>query len=209
MSPRRTLPCTLLAILAAFALLATPGCAKRTKSADEPAATGTAQETSAVATTPPAASTDATESGSGAPEETTKTTSPAPKTSERAFAYIKSIAKTAGGYEITLDYAQYLTGDTAAKAASAHGDESPPPNDYYIVNDNKRLRTFTLGNSASIRLTMADGKFSDPGTRRTYTAKKFASMWSASSAEDPIRILPYWVTVKNDVVVKVEDQYLP
>ena len=52
---------------------------------------------------------------------------------------------------MTFDLAYFLTGDAANQAAAEHGDETPVPNDYYIVNDNPSLRTHARLPTVSIR----------------------------------------------------------
>jgi len=71
---------------------------------------------------------------------------PAPVTGKR-FGYIRKFETKSGTVYVTMDQAEFLTGKAAAAAATAHGDESPPPNDYYIVNDNRQLRTFPIAKS--------------------------------------------------------------
>ena len=56
------------------------------------------------------------------------------------------------GYRITVDYVQILTGQAAADAATAAGEESPPPNDYFIANTSAKLRTFSLPKATPIRM---------------------------------------------------------
>jgi hypothetical protein len=51
---------------------------------------------------------------------------------------------------MTFDLAYFLTGDAANQAAAEHGDETPVPNDYYIVNDNPLLRTTPISPSVEI-----------------------------------------------------------
>ena len=65
----------------------------------------------------------------------------------KRFGYIKKIETKGGKVYVTMDQAEFLTGKAAADAATAHGDESPPPNDYYIVNDNSKLRTYPVSPS--------------------------------------------------------------
>ena len=43
-----------------------------------------------------------------------------------------------------------LTGNAADAASAAHGGESPVPNDYYIQNDNPRLREVVIADQATV-----------------------------------------------------------
>jgi hypothetical protein len=149
---------------------------------------------------------DAEGTGDGADEAADVATS----TSEdgRHFAYIASSTWESDGAKLTVDYAQMLTGSAAAAAASAAGDESPPPNDYYIANTNPKLRTFPVKTSIKVRMTStADG------TRPDGYDMPFGQWYDAysgmSGSFPAIREVPYWITVQNGTITKIEEQYLP
>lgn len=125
----------------------------------------------------------------------------------REFAFIDSVT-TGGSPTVVADYAQFLTGTEAEKAAAEAGDE-PPPNDFYIANVDPRLRTLRVASGLTVRLVSRPDGTVDVGT---YTvplstwAKHFASPTEMNSA---IRTAPYWLTVESGVVTAIEEQYLP
>ena len=55
------------------------------------------------------------------------------------------------GRTVTFDLVQWFSGDAATKAAAEDGEESPPPNDYYIRNVNPRLRTLPVATGPASR----------------------------------------------------------
>lgn len=126
----------------------------------------------------------------------------------RQFAYLESI--TVGSKpSLRADYAQFLMGDAAADAAKAAGGDSPPPNDYYIVNESGMLRTITVDPKAEVRLTSrpgagadADGYASDLKTLSTYLA-------SDTEETAGLRADGFWLTMKDGVVTSIEEQYVP
>lgn len=138
----------------------------------------------------------------------------APKPSAAAvkqFTYIKDITNTSGKTSITADYAQMLTGDAAAKAAAANGDESPPPNDYYIVNANKKTRVLPV--KAGIQVTLVS---KDDGTIDTNGYKvslgqyqDWMSGMAGTEFENTLKAAPYYITIKNGVVIAIEQVFLP
>ena len=143
------------------------------------------------------------------PTETTTTTTTKKTVVVKQFTFVKNIAETGSRPVITADYAQMLTGAAAAKAATAHGDESPPPNDYYIVNDNKLLRKLQVTPDISVTVTTNDDGTSDP-TGHIITFAKWAAAYSAPDATNAsLRDAPYWITLKNGVVTKISQVYLP
>jgi hypothetical protein len=176
------------------------------------------QEPSSVATPSDASpSLSGTASPSGEPSETTSpeptaTTSPTATPSAeledgRHFGYIESIDPASGS--MVWDLAYFLTGDEANEAAEAHGDEVPVPNDYYIVNDNPKLRTLTL--APAVELSVIDwGNCCDPvrGELQPF-AEAFDTNQHAWDAMYQGAESQYWVTVDGGVVVAIEEQYLP
>jgi Tfp pilus assembly protein PilX len=143
--------------------------------------------------------------------ETTASKRPAKATTVtvKQLAFIKKVAQTSVRPVITADYATMLTGKAAAKAATAHGEESPPPNDYYIVNDNKLLRKLPVKAGIAVTVTNNDDGTSDP-TGHTITFAKWAATYAApDDTNASLREAPYWITIKNGVVTKIAEQYLP
>jgi hypothetical protein len=126
----------------------------------------------------------------------------------RQFTFVHSVS-TGSSPKIVADYAQFLTGKPAADAATAHGDESPPPNDYYIVNDNKKLRTLPVKAGISVKLvSKADGTTDAEGY--LLPLDKWAANFAAPTMTNSgIISAGYWVTLKDGVVVAIEEQYVP
>ncbi|MGH2528777.1 MAG: hypothetical protein ACRDH0_05510 [Actinomycetota bacterium] len=137
--------------------------------------------------------------------------SPAPGTDlgdGRHFGYIESVDIRPLPGTMVFDLAYFLTGDEANEAAEEHGDETPVPNDYYIVNDNPRLRTLVV--SRDIRILLIDwknccdrfsadpGRFQDSFALDEYPPGNYKGKFSQ-----------YWLTVKGGVVSAIEEQYLP
>lgn len=126
----------------------------------------------------------------------------------RFFCFMSSARWEGSNPELTVDYAQLLTGDAAADAATAAGDESPPPNDYYIVNENPRLRTFPADPTMTVRMTSTS-----EGTRPEGYDVPFGEWFDAYSGMSgyfpAIRSVPYWITVEDGTITLIEEQYLP
>lgn len=121
------------------------------------------------------------------------------------FTFIRQVNRSSGATRLLADYAQMLTGVEAAAAATAHGDESPPPNDYYIVNDNPRLRRLDVDPDAEVRLTTKEDGTVEPGGYAV-TLERFAEIFQSTQA---VRDAPFWLTITGDVVTAIKQQYLP
>jgi hypothetical protein len=159
---------------------------------------------------PPPASTLATASSdTSATADTATTASPEPSTTAavvladgRHPAYLKSI--DLASRTVVVDVIQFFTGAEAAKAAAEDGQESPPPNDYYIRNTSKRLRTLPVAASARITVNVLSSDETGDATRDLpVDLAKLASYF-------PTQISAlFWVTVQHDQVESLQEQFLP
>jgi hypothetical protein len=105
------------------------------------------------------------------------------------------------GRTATFDLVQWFTGDAATKAAAEDGEESPPPNDYYIRNVNPRLRTLPIAAGARLtltRLTMGQG-----GNAAGGIEVDLATV--AANGLDHL----FWATVQGGQIARLEEQYVP
>lgn len=125
----------------------------------------------------------------------------------RQFCFVRGGVWEGAMPVLTLDYAQMLSGDEAAAAAAEHGDESPPPNDYYIVNDNTRLRELPADSRITVTVTSMDEGV-DPGGYDMAFGQWF-DVLVGMSASDFVKDRPYWITIEGGKIVAIEEQYLP
>lgn len=140
---------------------------------------------------------------------TTKTTTTAGE-SGQYLGFVRGTKAATGnnGGTIIIDYVEMYSGDEAIKKAleddsdvvetDEHG-KKYIPNDYYIRNNNPRLRVYDLTRNCKIQMVNMDGA-SDHLT--TVTFKKFVSM-----NEDYQRLMH--ITLKNGMITAMKEQYLP
>ncbi len=105
---------------------------------------------------------------------------------------------------MVVDEVQFLTGAAAAKAAAEDGRESPPPNDYYIRNQNPRKRTVPVAEGA--RITVNGLTEEETGSATKSVPLELGEL--ASYFPNPEHPL-FWVTVEAGQALRVEQQYLP
>lgn len=158
------------------------------------------QSTSATAPAEPADSGDAT-SAEPEPAESEQSEAPAAAETVKQFVFIDSVKRSGSTITIKLDYADFLTGKAAAKAAKAAGDE-PPPNDYYISNTSTKLRTLTV--SPSAKFTIA---FFSPDETEILSADEFYDIISNNT--DGAADAGYWFWIEGDTVAKGEELWTP
>jgi hypothetical protein len=137
---------------------------------------------------------------------------PAPDTvpDGKYFGFVKSM--NTASQTMSFDLACFYTGDEANQQAAARGDEVPVPNDVYIVNDNTKVRALTFDPAAELKLI---------DWNRCCEFAQGAQMQSFASAVDSGdfaefdgfrysgTLSPYWVTIQDGQVVKIEEQFLP
>jgi len=126
---------------------------------------------------------------------------------ERQPGLIVEVTGAPGAYTMRIDYVLWLTGPEAAAAAAAHGDESPPPNDYYVVNDNPRIREFPIRNGIPVTVVTNDDGTSD-SEGHTITLDQWVAALSGPNAH-AFKATIYWVTITDGTVTAIEAQYVP
>jgi hypothetical protein len=159
--------------------------------------------------------TTATGSPTDAPSATASAT-PSPEGIEpeledgRHFGLIGSV--DLDGLAVEFDLAYFLTGEEANAAAEERGDEVPVPNDYYIVNDNPKLRT--LGVAPNLEIVLYDWERCCDET----IVGSLEGLAEAINGGEPVTVdghlyqgplSPYWLTVEDGAVTRIEEQYLP
>ena len=153
---------------------------------------------------------------------------PREETTDIHFGYITDLSTTGPPYELSIDYATMLSGLEANLAAEAAGEIQPGegvPNDFFISNQNPRLRTFELSTDVELSLMASgqDGIASIPVDPNLWVVlfeaagRCAAADWPSECAdlggEEWIwfgrRYLPYWIQLDGDSIVRIEEQYLP
>jgi hypothetical protein len=118
------------------------------------------------------------------------------------FGYARAWTATS----VDLDPACMFTGPEAAKAATAHNDESPPPNDFFIANDSAAVRKIPVAATATaFRVTHdKDGNIDNQTT-------SYADMVTNPGTYNqcPGDGCPVWVAVNGGIATEVSMQYLP
>ncbi len=114
------------------------------------------------------------------------------------------------GRTLTVDVIQFLTGQDAVVAYQADHPDDPdgPPNDYYIVNVNPRLRTLPVAAEVEVSLVLlhlGEGVELKPRSWATL----LDDLAGGAPADGLVSASPFWLTLDHGVVVGIEEQYLP
>ena len=146
--------------------------------------------------------TPATTAAPASTAATPTTSEPAALADGRHPVYLKTVDP--GQQTITFDLIQFFTGEAATKAAAEDGEESPPPNDYYIRNVNSRLRTLPVRSDAPITVNVLAAQSTGSSTKDvSVTLDELASYFPNSGTA------PFWITVEQGQVTKIAQQFLP
>jgi hypothetical protein len=113
-----------------------------------------------------------------------------------------------GSQLVQYDLAYYYTGDEANQVAASHGDETPVPNDVYVVNDNPKLRLATLGQDFTVAYLPEGSGLTDPVSA---PQERFLVWLDESEQTDfpPMDVTYWWITIDGGEVTKIEQQYQP
>ena len=124
------------------------------------------------------------------------------------FGFFTGVVRATAPVRLQWDRATFLTGDAANEAAAAHGDESPVPNDYYIVNDNAKLRVLELASTVKVFGSIAlNEDAGDPGVE---LAPRTVAELLHFLARDKSRGIGFHLRLDAaGHVTRIEEQYVP
>lgn len=129
----------------------------------------------------------------------------------RQFAYIKNVQQQQNGqWMCTVDYIAFYLGYKALQVAKKRGDAAVDTgangkltyfvyNDYYIVNDNKKLRKLPVSSAVVIKLV--DFK-SNPIKMRNGSLNELTSMKGRDA-------YPFILSVSKGIITSITQQYVP
>lgn len=112
------------------------------------------------------------------------------------FGFVEATSATT----IDFDLACWFTGEAAVEAAAEDGEESPPPNDYYVRNDNTQIRSLTMSSEAMVTWYPSG----DPSSE---TDSTFAE-WAESAPERGF-MFGVWIDVIDGEVLRIREQWVP
>jgi hypothetical protein len=106
-------------------------------------------------------------------------------------------------HTVTVDVVQFLTGKAAEDAAEEDGEEAF---DYYVRNQNPRLRTLTYRSGLPIVVnTLTAAKTGSSTKDTTITEAELAAYFTKGEAQQRL----YFFTLTGGAVTALHEQYLP
>ena len=137
-----------------------------------------------------------------------------PAADGRHFGFVKAVNASATPAALDIDIAEFLSGEEANAAAEEDGAIAKGegvPNDYYIRNEEKDVVTLEVARDVRVTHIQCPNSCADgiPGEFDGFAAsfadtgeKSLADEYRGSESQ-------YWITVRDGVVVAIDEQYLP
>jgi hypothetical protein len=129
-------------------------------------------------------------------------------TNEDQYGFIKGIVEASDLNYLDVDYIQFLTGDSAVAAARRMGDldttitpdgviHEDVTNDYYILNENGKVRRIALGSTCKFDLLL------NPDRLNKITENSFASFKRIYGDS------PFLLTIRNGEIIGIKEVFIP
>lgn len=101
---------------------------------------------------------------------------------------------------LEFDLACWFTGDAAVLAAAEDGEESPPPNDYYVRNANPETRDVPVASEVEV-VFYPDG---DPTNEDTVSYDEWVGLVAQRGYEVGV-----WLEVEEGMITEIREQWVP
>ena len=101
---------------------------------------------------------------------------------------------------IAFDLACWFSGEAAIAASAEDGEESPPPNDYYVRNENTQLRDLPVDPATPVLWYLGG----DPNDFEEGVLSDWIEHLDTMSFRFGI-----WVTIEEGQVTEIEEQWVP
>jgi hypothetical protein len=105
-----------------------------------------------------------------------------------------------GDDSLEFDLACWFTGDGAVLASAEDGEESPPPNDYYVRNANPETRDVPVASDVEV-VFYPDG---DPTNEDTVSYDEWVALVAQRGYE-----LGVWLEVEEGLITEIREQWVP
>jgi hypothetical protein len=130
------------------------------------------------------------------------------------FGYIKSLALRGGSYQLKLNPAFFLQGETANAAAVAAGELKPGqtvPDDYFIVRVPARtILTYRVPPGTPVTVLTINSRSTKITVRQLAQILRGTSPLKPKLMDrGPKFFLGYWLRIKFDTVISIDQQFQP
>jgi len=113
------------------------------------------------------------------------------------YCFVKRVYTNGDSSYIEADYIQFLMGKEAIDAATKRGEAELVLDDYYILNENTKLRVLAMSKDVVIQLVTTD------------SGKTFFENADQSSLSKKLKDGIFVLQINNGLVTKIKEQFLP
>lgn len=130
---------------------------------------------------------------------------------EKQICLIKEADEVGGEFFLSVDYVQLLTGEAAKKEALRRGWD--PNIEYCIINDNPKIRKFRVSRelkNGEVKLVSKSDGVVPEGYFVSFG--QWFDIYNGMGEEEfcnSVRNGVYWIWIKGDEVLRIEQQYFP
>lgn len=134
----------------------------------------------------------------------------------RMFGFVSSIESSGSKAYLSFDAANWLTGEAALNAAITAGVCTPErpkeclPNDYFIENNSGETAWHLI--APDVLITMETLHHDSSGSYRSgevISFSEFRQLFENPQTASLWRRLPFWITLSEGGVTRIEEQYVP
>jgi hypothetical protein len=127
----------------------------------------------------------------------------------RHVGFLETIGATQKPPKLVIDVVQFFTGPAADAAAKEDGalppGEEHVPNDIYLRNETDRWRMLPIDPGTTVSLSSYPfGQIDGP---LVVPLGRFAKIFE--NGKGAVRYNPYWITVRDGIVIAIDEQYVP
>lgn len=138
---------------------------------------------------------------------------PVKKTADTQTDYINGLTHKDGKWYITADKIDWYEGAQADEQFLKHEPDSGldgAPDGYYIVNDDSSVQTYEVAPNAEVLMQIYDkgNDAADTEWNEPISLEKFAQLYPQTDVLD-LSYFPYHITVKDGIVTKIVQQFVP
>jgi hypothetical protein len=130
------------------------------------------------------------------------------------YGHVKSVKPKGARFEVRVDPAEYLSGETANRAA-IEDNVIPPgdvvPNDHYIREDGHKLLTFKVPAKAHVTVVINNGGTAG-FTTGSISVSELAQIVKGNNPKPRKLFAPrnaFWIRVASDTALSFDQQYSP
>jgi|SRR5215470_1040917 len=146
--------------------------------------------------------------GGGAPTAPPKTSPPAKPVLEDGHHPVYLTDINVASRSVKFDLIQFLTGDEAVAAYHRDHPDEPdgPPDGFYIINDNPKLRRLPVADDVTVTVLDWNAGFQP---KVVAFADLPAELAARGIPGKNLGANPFWLTVDDGTITAIEEQYLP